>query len=235
MRKYFGNWTFYKMVLAVAIPMMLQNLVTTSVNLVDSLMVGQLGDYAIGGVAAVNRFYLIGSYGTMGVAAASGIFIAQYFGANNHQKMMESFRFSIVASYVIILPMFFIAFFFPQYILGFFTQDVEIIQIGVQYLKIACFSFLPIGFSLSMSSALRCIGETKIPLYVSVFSVLTNTLFNYILIFGHFGFPCLGVSGAAIATLLARCLELMILALILKEILFLLKPNSKISLKYLRD
>lgn len=81
MTKYFGDRHFYKEVLIVAVPLMLQSLITTSINLVDNLMVGQLGDAAIGGVAAVNRFYMIGMFGTNGMITAAGIFIAQFFGS----------------------------------------------------------------------------------------------------------------------------------------------------------
>ncbi|HAH92985.1 MAG TPA: MATE family efflux transporter, partial [Dielma fastidiosa] len=95
MTKYFGDRHFYKEVLIVAVPLMLQSLITTSINLVDNLMVGQLGDAAIGGVAAVNRFYMIGMFGTNGMITAAGIFIAQFFGARDKEHMQQSFRFSI--------------------------------------------------------------------------------------------------------------------------------------------
>lgn len=217
MNKYFGNKKFNMAVIGVAIPIMLQNLITTSVNLVDSLMVGQLGDAAIGGVAAVNRFFIIMNFGALGVISAVGIFIAQFYGANNIQKMKESFRFSFWGSYLIIIPFFLLAFFFPREILRFFTSDEVVIETGVNYLKMVCFTFLPLGCSLSISSAMRCIGETKIPLMVSVISVLVNTFFNYCFIFGNFGFPNLGVVGAALATLIARVLELVILLIIMKK------------------
>ena len=220
MNKYFGDKNFNLKVLMIALPIMLQNLVTTSVNLVDSLMVGQLGDAAIGGVAAVNRFYMIMNFGVMGFVSAVGIFIAQYYGAKNEQKMKESFRISILASYCIILPFFLLAFLFPNTILNFFTKDQIVIQAGVEYLKVACFTFLPLGLSLSLSGAMRCIGETKYPLYVSVFSVLVNTILNYCLIFGNFGFPQLGVQGAALATLIARIIEVLILMLITNRVHF---------------
>ena len=148
MSKYFGDKKFNLTVLMIALPIMLQNLVTTSVNLVDSLMVGQLGDAAIGGVAAVNRFYMIMSFGVTGFVSAVGIFIAQYYGAKNEQKMKESFRISILASYCIILPFFVLAFLFPNTILNFFTKDQVVIQTGVEYLKVACLTFLPLGLSL---------------------------------------------------------------------------------------
>lgn len=227
MGKYFGNKKFNLLVLTIAIPIMFQNLVTTSVNLVDSLMVGQLGDAAIGGVSTVNRFFIIMNYGAMGIVNAVGIFIAQFFGANNEEKMKESFRFSLIATYLIILPFFFIALFFPGEILHFFTQDESLIEAGVLYLSVACYTFLPIGISLSISSALRCIGETKIPLMVSLFSVLVNTFFNYCFIFGNFGFPQFGVVGAAIATLIARLVEMTILCVLLKIFDFPFKTSIR--------
>lgn len=225
MKKYFGDRKFVFLVITIAIPIMLQNLVTTSVNLVDSLMVGQLGDAAIGGVAAVNRFFMILNGGIFGLVNAVGIFIAQYYGAKNEEKMKEAFRFSLISTYVVIIPFFLMAFIFPRSILSFFTQDAALIETGVQYLCFSCFTFLPLGISLSISGAMRCIGETKIPLVVSVISVLTNTLFNYCLIFGHFGMPALGVRGAAIATLIARLLEMTILLVLLRFINFPFKTK----------
>lgn len=216
MKKYIGNKAFFIEAISVAIPMMLQNLISTCVNLVDSLMVGQLGDAAIGGVASVNRFYMIGNFGTMGVINAVGIFIAQFFGAKKIKHMKESFRFSILSAYCIVLPMFLIGFFGSEFILHFFTDDAATIIQGVAYLKIAAFSFLPIGLSIAISNAMRCVGETRLPLYASVASVLTNAFFNYCLIFGHFGFPQLGVVGAAVATTLARVVELVLLLWMMK-------------------
>lgn len=208
MKKYIANKAFYIAALSVAIPMMLQNLVTSSVNLIDSLMVGQLGDVAIGGVAAVNRFYVIGIFAIQGLVASVGIFIAQFFGAHEEEQMKQSFRYSLIASYCVILPLFILAYFFSYQIVSFFTPDPLIIQAGIEYIKMACFSFLPLGVSFSIAGAMRSVGETKIPLYCSVVSVLTNAILNYCLIFGHFGFPEMGVVGAALATAIARFVEM---------------------------
>ena len=227
MRKYFGDKKFIYSVLVVAIPIMLQNLIQTSVNLIDSLMVGQLGDAAIGGVAAVNRYFLILNGGMFGLTSAVAIFIAQFFGAKNEDKLRESFRFSIVSSYVLILPFFIIALLFPKAILNFFTKDITLIEAGVSYLRFACFTFLPLGISMSISGAMRCIGETKIPLVASVISVGINTFLNYCLIFGNFGLPTLGVQGAAIATLIARLVEMFLLLIILKFTEFPFKTKIK--------
>ena len=102
-RKFCFDKEFAKIVLAIAVPLMIQQLITSSVNLIDNLMVGQLGDIAVGGVAAVNRFYIIATYGTNGLINAAAIFIAQFYGAKDHNKMQQTFRFMLVSALIIIL------------------------------------------------------------------------------------------------------------------------------------
>ncbi len=214
--KFIGPKQFYKDVLKIAVPLMLQQLITSSVNLVDNLMVGQLGDASLGGVAATNRFYMIAFFATFGILAAAGIFIAQYFGAKDQEHMKQSFRFSILSAYLVILPFFFLGLLRPQWGIQYFTSDAGIVAEGIRYMTIASFSLLPLGPILAMTSAMRSIGETKIPLYAGIISVLTNAFFNYILIFGHFGFPAMGVAGAAYATVIARLVEVTILLAVMK-------------------
>lgn len=218
LQKFIGTKEFYHTALAVAIPMMMQQLITSSVNLIDNLMVGQLGDMALAGVAAVNKFYMIATFGTNGLLAASAIFIAQFYGARDFEKMKESFRFSLIFASLIMVTFFGLGYFYPNTIVSFFTEDALIVEQGVLYLHVAAFTFLPMIFSLSISSGLRAIGETKVPLYVSVVAVVTNTVLNYCLIFGHFGFPQMAVQGAALATLIARCIEAVIFLVVLMRV-----------------
>jgi putative MATE family efflux protein len=214
--KFIGPKQFYKDVLKIAVPLMLQQLITSFVNLVDNLMVGQLGDASLGGVAATNRFYMIAFFATFGILAAAGIFIAQYFGAKDREHMKQSFRFSILSAYLVILPFFVLGFLKPEWGIQYFTSDAGIVSEGIKYMSVASFSLLPLGLILAMTSAMRSTGETKIPLYAGIISVLTNAIFNYILIFGHFGFPAMGVAGAAYATIIARFVELGILMFVMK-------------------
>lgn len=219
MNRWFGTKTFYKQVLFIAAPLMLQQLIMSSVNLVDNLMVGQLGDAAIGGVGVANRFYMIANFGALGIVQAASIFIAQFFGAKDYKHLRESFGFAIIGAYVVLIPFTLVAIAFPQVIVGFFTKDPAYIAQGVAYLRIVGYSFLPLGITVPISSALRSIGETKLPLYANATSVATNAFFNYILIFGHLGAPSLNVAGAAIATVIARVVESMLL------IIFVLRGN----------
>lgn len=214
--KFIGPKQFYKDVLKIAVPLMLQQLITSSVNLVDNLMVGQLGDASLGGVAATNRFYMIAFFATFGILAAAGIFIAQYFGAKDEEHMKQSFRFSILSAYLVILPFFVLGFLKPEWGIQYFTSDAGIVSEGIKYMSVASFSLLPLGLILAMTSAMRSTGETKIPLFAGIISVLTNAVFNYMFIFGHFGFPAMGVAGAAYATIIARVVELVILLVVMK-------------------
>ncbi len=214
--KYIGNKAFYIAVLTVAIPLMFQQLITSSVNLIDNLMVGQLGDAAIGGVAAINRFYLIAQFGIIGINSAAAIFIAQYYGAKNERFMKESFRTAIIFSFLVVGCFFIIGLLFPNTIISFFATDADIIKMGEEYISVAIWTFLPLALTISTSSAMRAVGDVKTPLVVSVIAVLTNTFLNYCLIFGNFGFPALGVKGAALATFIARMVEAGLLLAALK-------------------
>lgn len=208
---------FIKRTLMIAVPLMLQQLIVSSVNLVDNLMVGQLGDLSLSAVSSANRFYFIAQTGINGLVAACTIFLAQYHGAENEEKMRESYRFSLVSSYLLCSVFFIAAILFPNEIIRFFIKNEEIVLIGTQYLRIACLSYLPMVLSLATSSAMRAMGNTKTPLFISMFSVFTNVVLDYVLIFGEFGFPALGVEGAAIATVMARVLEMTLYMLALKK------------------
>lgn len=207
---------FQKSVLMIAVPLMLQQLIVSSVNLVDNLMVGQLGDVALSAVSNANRFYMIVWAGINGMVASATIFLSQFMGANNELQMKKTFRFMLVSSYALCIIFFLIAFLMPEMIIAFFIKDIGVIETGSAYLRIAAISYLPSALSLCVGSAFRALGNTKLPLVVSVTSVLTNMIFNYCLIFGHFGFPKLGVEGAAIATLIARIVEMLIYLVVLK-------------------
>jgi len=220
------NKTFYLHVLSLAVPFMLQQLIGSSVNLLDNLMVGQLGDAAIAGVASANRFYLIATFAIFGLSGASSIFIAQYFGAKDEEHIKQSFRFSLIAAYGLIFPFLLIGTFYPVFIIGLFTKDPAVIASGSLYLKIAIWTYIPMTFSMTVGNAMRSVGETKIPLYTSMVAIVTNLIFNYILIFGHFGFPKMGVQGAALATIIARVLEVIVIAVILQKKHFVF--NTKI-------
>ena len=170
---------FIRSALLIAVPLMLQQLVVSSVNLVDNLMVGQLGDVALSGVANANRFYMIAWSGINGMVASGVIYMSQFNGANNEEKMKATFRFMLVSSLVICLIFVGLVLVFSGQIISFFINDPLIMEIGATYLRIACFSYLPMVISLCVSNALRAMGVTKGPLLISITSVLINIILDY--------------------------------------------------------
>lgn len=217
LKKYFGDKAFFKSTLLIAVPLMMQQLVSTAVNLLDNLMIGQLGDHALAGVAAVNRYFMIALFGTMGILAAASVFMAQFYGSNDDEHMEETFRYSLISSSLVMSFFIIIALIFPNQIIRFFVDSDLVVEQGLQYIFISALSFIPTMFTMAIASAMRATGDTKAPLIASVISMLTNLVFNYILIYGHFGFPALGVYGAALGTLAARIVELLIVSYALRK------------------
>lgn len=216
-RKYFGDKAFFKSTLVIAIPLMMQQLVSTAVNLLDNLMIGQLGDSAIAGVAAVNRYFMIALFGTMGILAAASVFMAQFYGKNDEEHMQQTFRYSILASAAIMSFFIIISMLFPEHIIRFFVDNDAVVNQGLQYIFVSALSFIPTMFTMAIAGAMRATGDTRAPLIASVVSMITNLVLNYILIYGHFGFPALGVLGAGIGTLVARIFEFIIVGYALRR------------------
>lgn len=200
-----------KKCITLAIPIMFQNFVVSAVTLVDNLMVGVLGDTAISAVASANKYYTIIFFIVSSVVAACLIFMAQYNGANNYEKMKETFRFSLISSYVPLIIVFIIVTLFPSQLIGFLIDDKAIIIEGTKYIKLAAYSYLPLGISISIAGAMRSVGDSKTPMFISIISIIVNAFLDYGLILGKFGLPMLGVEGAAIATIIARIVEAILL------------------------
>lgn len=214
-KKFIGDRDFFKTTLIIAIPLMLQQLISTSVNLLDNLMIGQLGDHSLAGVATVNRYFLIATFGTNGFIAAASVFMAQFHGAHDHKHMKQTFRFALLTSCIIMSTFVGIALLFPEHIIRFFIQDDKVVSEGLKYIIVCALTFLPNMITMAIAGSMRATGDSKRPLMASVVSVLTNAFFNYGLIYGNFGFPQLGVLGAALGTLIARFVELAIILMFL--------------------
>lgn len=226
-RKYFGDKEFFKSTLLIAIPLMMQQVISTAVNLLDNLMIGQLGDHSLAGVAAVNRFFMIALFGTMGVIAAASVFMAQFYGSDDHDHMKQTFRYTLLSTCFIMSIFIAIALLFPENIIRFFVNDDKVIAEGSRYIVVSALSFIPTMFTMAIAGSMRATGDSKTPLFASIVSMFTNLIFNYALIYGHFGFPALGVVGAGIGTLIARIVELLIIYFSLKTGEYVFRSSSK--------
>ena len=203
---------FYKTLVALAIPIALQNLVTFSVNLADSVMVGALGDGAVSGMYMGNQIQTLLQVFSGGIEGAILVLAAQYWGQRDTASIRKicsiGIRLSVLVGGVLTLLCALLA----DEIIGLFSHDPETIRCGGEYLGIVCFSYIFFCLTQSLIAAMRSVEIAKIGLYVSLCSLVTNVGLNYVLIFGKLGFPALGIKGAATATVIARILETTLVA-----------------------
>ncbi|WP_130808171.1 MATE family efflux transporter [Senegalia massiliensis] len=211
MKDLFNDKEFFKRLIAIALPISIQNLISSSLNMVDTVMIGKLGETSIASVGIANQLFFFFTLLMFGLNSGSAIFISQYWGKRDITNIRRVLGFSIISGTLISLIFTMSALLIPEKILGIFTNDKEVIQLGVSYLLIVCFSYTITSITFSYSFASRSIGNAKLPMIVSAISLGVNTTLNYLLIFGNFGFPALGIKGAAIATLIARIIELTLL------------------------
>ena len=211
-----GDRAFYKMVLVIALPIMVQNGITNFVSLLDNMMVGQLGTEAMSGVAIINQLLMIYNLCIFGALSAASLFSSQFYGRGDHEGVRYAFRFKLISC--VLLTMLWAAAFLAGgsrltalYLSDDGTGDMLAAHAaGMSYLHVMLIGLIPYVFSQVYASTLRETGQTVVPLISSSAAVVTNLVLNYILIFGHFGAPAMGVMGAAIATVISRFVELLI-------------------------
>ena len=218
--KFIGTKEFYRSVLAIVIPMIIQNGISNFVNLLDNIMVGSLGTEAMSGVSIVNQFTFVFMLLVFGAVSAAGIFTAQYHGKGDVESVRHTFRAKFIINTIVgILGVIIFLVFQNQFINMFLhesdsTGDLALtLQSGKDYLKWILIGLIPFAISQVYASTLRETGNTVVPMAASISAVLTNLVFNALLIFGLLGLPALGVAGAAIATTISRFVELAILAI----------------------
>ena len=218
--RYIGDKAFYKMVLAISVPMIIQNGITNLVNLLDNVMVGRLSTTAMSGVSIVNQFIFIFNLLIFGAVSAAGIFTAQFHGSNDVDGERHTFRFKVLINLLAgALGVAVFALFDDQLITLFLQMDSgsatlspeEALYYGKQYLWPMLLGLIPYALSQAYASTMRETGQTFVPMVASLAAVLTNFVLNILLIFGLLGFPALGVLGAAIATVVSRFIEFFIL------------------------
>ena len=219
-KEFFTDRSFFKTVLKIALPMVIQNGVTNLVNVLDNVMVGRISSEATSGVAIVNQFMFVFYLVTFGAVSAAGIFTAQYHGKGDHENVRATFRIKIMiclAASVIGILLF--AFFKDFFINMFLTDtgagiDPELtFKLGAEYLTVMLFGIVPYSLSQPYASTLRETKRTVLPLIAGLSAVIINLILNYVLIFGKFGAPRLGVTGAALATVISRYAEFLILVI----------------------
>lgn len=219
-RKFIGDKAFYMMVLGIAVPIMIQNGITNFVNLLDNIMVGRLGTEQMSGVSIVNQLMFVYNICIFGGVSGAGIFTAQYYGQKDDEGIRHTFRFKIWMTLILTVTAIVLFVFYDDVLINLYLRGnsdggdlLATLEYGKQYLRIMVFS-LPAFMVLQIyASTLRECGETVVPMKAGMVAVFINLVFNYLLIYGKFGFPELGVMGAAIATTMSRYIETAIVVL----------------------
>jgi len=206
-----GPFSFYREALAIALPVMIQQLIMSMVSLIDNFMVAGLGDISMAAVNVANQINFIYFIVLNTICQAGGIYIAQFRGGGNHEGMKYAYQFKIIFTTVAAALYFILCWTIPHKMIAMMTMgnaaQEEIIAVGSGYLRLISWSLLPIAISFATGSSFREIARPKVPLVISAIATLVNTAGNWILIYGNLGAPRLEVSGAAYATIIARIFE----------------------------
>ena len=219
-QRYIGDRAFYRRVLGVAVPIMIQNGITNFVSLLDNIMVGQVGTLQMSGVSIVNGLMFVFNLCVFGACSGAGIFTAQFHGSQDHNGVRHTFRFKILSSVALSLLGIGVFLAGGNTLINLYLQGegnpadaLATLEYGRDYLNVMLLGLLPFALSNAYSSTLRETGQTMVPMVAGIAAVFVNLILNYILIFDHFGPGTgLGVQGAAIATVISRYVELAIVA-----------------------
>ena len=202
---------FYRNFLKLCSMLVLQNVVTLSVNLADNIMLGAFSETALSGVTTVNQVQFVFQQLLMALGDGLVIFGSQYWGKKETQPVRKISAWAMRTGLFIALILFILASFFPRQLLGLFTTDQTIIEAGMSYLTIIRFTYFFFAITQILLSTLRCVEIAGIAFALSVMTLVINCTINWILIYGHFGAPGMGAAGAAVGTLTARIVEICVL------------------------
>lgn len=217
-RTFIGDRAFYSMMIAIVVPIIIQNTVSNVVSLLDNVMVGRVGTLEMSAVAIVNQLLFIFNLCIFGGLAGAGIFATQFAGAKDDEGVRHCFRIKWLIAIMMLVFALAVFLLLPEKLIGLYLadgtdpMDVErTMRFGKDYLWVMLLGLLPFAVSQIYASTLREVGETRLPMIASIVAILVNLVFNYLLIFGKLGFPRLSVTGAAIATVLSRYVEMAII------------------------
>ena len=215
MHRYIGDRAFYRRVFTVLVPILIQNIITTFVSLLDNIMVGQVGTEPMSGVATVNQLIFVFNLCAIGGISGAGILTAQYYGKGDQQGIRYSIRIKLFIAVGVLLVFGLLLLRFGELFIGLFLHEsggeldlAATLEYGKAYLNVILLQLPPFVVNMMYASTLRETGETLLPMKAGLIAVFVNLVFNYILIFGKFGAPALGVVGAAAATVIARIVEM---------------------------
>ena len=216
---------FYRLFLVLCLPIVLQNVISLSVNLTDNLMLGRYAESALSGVTAVNQIQFIYQNLLIGIGDGLVILASQYWGKKDTETIRKVASIAMRTALVLMLVLFIVVSVFPEQVVGLFTKDPAIVAEGVKYLNIVRFTYPFFCVTTILLAVLRSTEVVKIAFYLSISTLCINFCINWCLIYGHFGLPRLGVEGAAIGTLTARIVEFIVM------LFYIAKKDANLHLK----
>ena len=205
------NKTFYRRLFLITIPIVIQNLIAASLNMLDTLMIGKVGEVELAAVGIANQYYFLYSLIAMGIGAGCGVFIAQLWGKRDKQNIKRALGIGLMVGGIISIIFMAVGILIPEKIMALFNKDTRVIKIGSEYLVIVAISYFFSSITFNYAAALRSIENTVLPMVASFIGLITNGILNYIFIFGKLGVTAMGVKGAALATVIARTTECLII------------------------
>ena len=218
-KNFIGDKAFYRRALAVAMPIMIQNGITNFVSLLDNIMVGRIGTEQMSGVAITNQLIFIFNLCIFGATAGAGIFTAQFFGSGDNKGVRDTFRFKLISCFIIAVLGISLFFFAGEPLINLYLKGegskgdaASSLYYAREYLNIMLIGLIPAAITQCYCGTLRETGKSVLPMIAGIIAVVVNLVGNYILIFGHFGAPKMGVAGAAVATVASRFVELFVVA-----------------------
>ena len=206
----FNRRNFYRSLFFLCIPIIVQNLISTLVNMIDTIMISSLGSAAIAAVGIANQFFFLYSMAIVGVTSGATVFISQFFGKNDVENIKKVTGFTTVGALIFSVIFFLFAKLGPHILVGIFSKDPQVIGPALDYFKIIAYAYPLIAISMSLSMCSRSVRRPYLGMVSSAIALVVNVILNYGLILGNLGMPALGVSGAAIATCAARVVEVII-------------------------
>lgn len=204
---------FYKQLITISVPISLQNLISFGLSMMDTVMLGSLGENQISASSIANQPYFIFTVFLFGLASGASVLTAQYWGKGNTAAISRVLALAMKAAVICSLVFGAVVLIIPEGVMSLYTPDKDVIALGAQFLRIIGFSYILSAISTTYLYILRSVENVKIPLLINFTSFVINTILNWIFIFGKFGFPAMGIRGSATATLCARTVE-MLLALV---------------------
>lgn len=205
--------SFFRKLFYLAIPIAVQNLISSTLNMVDTMMIGKLGATQIAAVGFANQYFFLFMLICFGTYSGSAIFTSQFWGKKDVSNVRRTLGISLIIGIIISILFTLGGLLIPKTIINLLSDDPQVVNLGAKYLQIVCIGYVPSAISFAYGFSSRSVGNPRLPTGVSAIALVVNTFFNYIFIFGNFGMSPLGISGAAMATVIARIIESILLVL----------------------